>query len=559
MGRIQKEDWTNDLQKENIMTIEKTIVLKVDADNADAELKKVTESVDGLADGIEDVGKEAEESVKSTKKLTKVLGGAGKAMRGIGTAMKAAGIGLIVALFAKLAEILGKNQKVMDLFSSAMTTIEIAFKDLFDFVTSNFLPAVQKVKDFFENLTFDKIKKAIKENLIERFESLLEVVGFVGKAIKQFFEGDFKGALETAKEAGKEMIDVYTGVDDTVGKVKETVTKAAESIKNYAVETFTAAKAITELNNQALIAESVNRGLIEQYDRQAEQLRQIRDDDMRLIEDRIEANNKLAEVLNEQEKLMLRNADIAIQAAQNQVALNNNIENQIALQDALNEKAGIQAQIEGFRSEQLVNQNSLIRERAELENEYFDDIDAMMEADMKESDENSKRETEKLAEQADEATKIEEAKENAKQELAGKTFQLIGMMAKEGSALAKGVAVAEAIRNTYQGVTSALSAPTVIPDPAGAAFRFANAAAVGVMGALNVKKILSTGTTSKGGGSAGGGGGRAPSFNLVRGTGTNQITEGLKKENAPVKSYVVSSDVSTSQELDRKIVEGASL
>jgi len=51
----------------------------------------------------------------------------------------------------------------------------------------------------------------------------------------------------------------------------------------------------------------------------------------------------------------------------------------------------------------------------------------------------------------------------------------------------------------------------------------------------------------------------APSFNLVQGTGTNQIAEGLNQQEPIAKAYVVSSDVSTSQELDRKIVEGASL
>ena len=48
-----------------------------------------------------------------------------------------------------------------------------------------------------------------------------------------------------------------------------------------------------------------NRGLIEEYDRQAEQQRQIRDNDLISIEQRIVANDKLKETLEEQERLML--------------------------------------------------------------------------------------------------------------------------------------------------------------------------------------------------------------------------------------------------------------
>ena len=57
--------------------------------------------------------------------------------------------------------------------------------------------------------------------------------------------------------------------------------------------------------------------MIEQYDRQAERLRQIRDDESVSIEERIEANERLGEVLNEQEIAMLKNADLVIASAAN--------------------------------------------------------------------------------------------------------------------------------------------------------------------------------------------------------------------------------------------------
>ena len=55
--------------------------------------------------------------------------------------------------------------------------------------------------------------------------------------------------------------------------------------------------------------------MVEKYDRQAEQLRQIRDDESKSIEDRIKANEELALVLDEQEKAMKENAAIAVASA----------------------------------------------------------------------------------------------------------------------------------------------------------------------------------------------------------------------------------------------------
>jgi len=52
----------------------------------------------------------------------------------------------------------------------------------------------------------------------------------------------------------------------------------------------------------------------------------------------------------------------------------------------------------------------------------------------------------------------------------------------------------------------------------------------------------------------------APSFNVVGASAQNQLAAAIAgQQSEPVKAYVVSSDVTTAQELDRKIVEGASI
>ena len=81
---------------------------------------------------------------------------------------------------------------------------------------------------------------------------------------------------------------------------------------------------------------------------------------------------------------------------------------------------------------------------------------------------------------------------------------------------------------------------------------------------MQIKKILST-DPSKGGGSSsvgssgGGSAPSAPSFNLVQGTGSNQIAESLTTERRPIQAYVVASNVTSAQELDRNSVSEATV
>ena len=65
---------------------------------------------------------------------------------------------------------------------------------------------------------------------------------------------------------------------------------------------------------------------------------------------------------------MLKQADAQVASAQADLAKNKSIENQVALTEALANKEGVLAQIEGLRSEQKANDLALDREENELIN-----------------------------------------------------------------------------------------------------------------------------------------------------------------------------------------------
>ena len=72
---------------------------------------------------------------------------------------------------------------------------------------------------------------AIKEGLVDRFNEFLEVLGLVAKAFGELVSGEFSAAFGTIKEAGKQVVDVYTGVDDSFDKITNTIV-------NYTKETL---------------------------------------------------------------------------------------------------------------------------------------------------------------------------------------------------------------------------------------------------------------------------------------------------------------------------------
>jgi hypothetical protein len=155
------------------------------------------------------------------------------------------------------------------------------------------------------------------------------------------------------------------------------VEKSAKAVKDYATETFNSAKQNVELAKSSELASSQTQILIEKYDRQAESLRQTRDDERKTIAQRIEANNKLNDVLTKQEDEMKKLADIQIESAQVEFDKNETIENQIALLEAQANKEGILSQITGLRSEQLSNEMALQKEQIELTNSQLESRNAL--------------------------------------------------------------------------------------------------------------------------------------------------------------------------------------
>ena len=110
---------------------------------------------------------------------------------------------------------------------------------------------------------------------------------------------------------------------------------------------------------------------------------------------------------------------------------------------------------------------------------------------------------------------IAQKERDAKVDLINDVADVFLMAAKEGSDIAKAVAIFAATVNTYEAVTAALGAKPYTP------LNIAQAVAVGAKGFLQVREIARTPKPLGGGG--GGAAVQAPSFNVVGASPTNQL------------------------------------
>jgi hypothetical protein len=138
----------------------------------------------------------------------------------------------------------------------------------------------------------------------------------------------------------------------------------------------------------------------------------------------------------------------------------------------------------------------------------------------------------------------------------------LSRIAGEKTAAGKALAIASATINTYKGISEVWGAKSMGNPVVDMAVKIASTAIVAAQGIANVQKIMSVQVPG-----GGGGGGASvgpppapPQFNVVGQGGANQIAESISgRETQPVRAFVVGSDVTTQQGLNRGIVQNATL
>jgi len=603
--------------------MEKIIVeLEAKTDKALKGIDNVTKSVEELGKEVSDSNKETTRSLKGVETASK---GVAKGVQAVGTGLKAIGLGLIIGALGTLKELFEQNQKAVDFFSVAFETASVVVGQMVTAFTNVFESVSQSSKNFD---ALGKVLGGILTTVITPFK-----LGFFGIKLavqsaqlaweKSFFGGkdpetiknltldilETKGAIievgDEAIEAGKDIVNNFgEAITETTNIAKNVVKEVGKISVSTALET---AKANTELQKSAEIAGAMQGLLFEKFDRQAEKLRQIRDEERNTLAERKKANDELLIAVDNAEKAMLSQAQKQLAIANANLKKDSeNLEFKVAQIEALKELAGVEAQIEGLRSEQKANDLALDRESIELTNSKRDseleiqNNKRTFDAEQIES-ELARLERQKLnneIELTEEKARLESKRnlykqgtiafQDAQNELTayqqangqkqitidkaiGKSKEKIAMdslgaiagVLGQNSKFGKALAITSAIRDTYTGANKAISQ--------GGIYGAIAAAGVIVSGFANVKQIVGTKEPAQpsfatGGGSGGGGVSVSsapslpPAFNVVGASETNQLADAIGGQSQqPVQAFVVSGDVSTSQELDRNIIAGASI
>ena len=541
------------------------------------ETDDLGKSIGKASDETKDLDKGLEDAGKSGKKGFEAIG---TAVKGFGVALKAAGIGLVIALFTTLKEALERNQTVMNGVSTIMTTVSTTFNQVVDTLI-DVVSWVTASQDRFDGLTkvvtslmtialtplklsFYAIKGAVLGAMLAWEDSFLgggdeDKMAALRSELKTTGD-DIKQIGLDAIAAGKEVVENVGDAITEIGAIGEMVIDQISQISVKA--NYEMAAATTAAANSSKLAEAQIQGLIEKNDLLAETQRQIRDDETKTFAERIEANKKIGEILDNQEKEMMKLADTRVNAAALELAANkDNIDLQVAYQATLNDRAAVEAQIAGFRSEQLTNEVSLNKELAEtqkeitnatlegialeleeLKNSYEMQLEMARKAGVETVELTKQYEKEKQAiidAAAEEEIATAKAVADAKKASVNDQLSAAAGLAGALSSLAgdnKQLAVASAIMDTYVGANKAFAQ--------GGTVGFVTAAAVIAAGLANVKTIMEQDV---------GGGTTPPSTTTPAATtpapqmmsGAFELGGGVKPE--PMKAFVVTDELSNSQ------------
>ena len=612
------------------MAIEKTINLNVDS-------KKATKGLNDLEKSIDGVNKEVKETSKSTQAMSgtldKATGGAvskfGAFKGAIGSvttgfkslrvAIIGTGIGaLLIAVtslgqaFTRSEEGQNKFAKILGVIGSVTGNLLDLLADLGENIISVFENPKQAITDF-ANL--------IKDNIVTRFQGLLNLIPNLGKAVEQLFKGNFK-------EAGKIATDSIGKVVLGVDSVTDSVDNAINSVKEFGKEISDDAAAAAKIADQRANAEKKARDLIVERAESERKIAELREKavnkDKFTAQERIKFLEEAGRVSDELAAKEVEVAKLRLEAKQTENALTK------SNKDDLNEAAQLEASViqletqrlnlqkrlstelltsrreEAAANKALVDEeNKRNEEAAAKEEKRLTDIEKIQEAyRQKQKDKDAQTELEKInleeerkLAELDRLGATEEQKQSiidfyngkrldnkialdkaeveidkntakAKQEnlaKVGNALSSFSELAGKETAAGKALAIASTLIQTYQSAQSSYASLAGIPV-VGPALGVAAAGAAVFAGFKQIQNIKKTKVPGGGGGGSAGGGGSVgaaptpPSFNVVGSSETSVLSDSVASQTKePVQAYVVSNDVTSAQSLERGIVDGATI
>ena len=420
------------------------------------------------------------------------------------------------------------------------------------------------------------IISVVTGNVVDILSDLGMGIMSAGKALLRLAQGDLKGAGQAYDE------------------FKNRVSDATDGVKNFTEETKKEIKESVKISNtRAKIAKQERALLVERAkanrDRAAA-LENAVNKEMFSVEERI---GFLQEAGKIEEKIT--NQELALAQARLDAKVKENSLSKSTAED-LEEEAQLRADLINLETAKLTKQKEVTSQTIALRAEEAAGIKAIEDkksADQKILDDQAaeaeKKRLENVKKTADEEIRIAKLVAEQKKQVQqanlnniSQGFALLGQIAGKNKAVQaaaiigeSAVGIARTVISTQAANAGALATPQAILTSGISAAPVI--AANNITAALGIATNIAATTKALSGLKAGGSpptppsllsssGGRpavgsgSPNFNIVGQTGTNQLADAISGQNqSPFRAYVVASDVTTGQSLERNIIEGASL
>jgi len=475
----------------------------VESTEVQAQLLKV-QSAMALAQGIDGVTA----SIQSFKNLGAI---AKNVFASIRTAIGATGIGLIVIAVGLIVSNWDKLTKI----------VQTSF------------PAFKKIGDFFKN--FSQIASGTLDAVIAGFKSVAKVIGDV-------FRGDFSGAYEDAKKVGSNIANAYNkGFEE---KDKEIKQQAFLKTRKFELDLLDAkGKDVAdrklrlmgaELQTLEKGSEEYNAKLIE-IEEARTKIREDAEAKRKALEEKAEADRKAREekALKKREDDLKKLEDLADDMQTS--AKKRRDESLVAFQKQAVDELAIQ-------SNKLLAQAELDKKNAE-DKKAFD----VAELERKKNLQNAIYETVRIG--LSTIGDLAVAFDNKSEAQQKKAFEI-----------QKAANIAGAVIDSIRATMGAWKSGNVIGGPILGGIQAGLAAAGGAIMIRNLEQQTFKGKGVTTPPTANDGGNQnqviTPNFNII---GSQNQTQLAQLNQAPIKAYVVGSDVTTQQMLDKKKIQNATL
>lgn len=272
-------DLQNKLAKQNVNNLNKEVtelkkngaelgkVLKAETKLNKAKIAASKTSANG-AKQLAGMTQKLKDSKSATKQLDKGMGGLLSSMKLILANPLGLFLAAITSAFLLLKKALTSSEEGQNKLAKGMAVLGSVFDNILD-----------KISDFANTLidVFSDPKQAIidladliKQNIINRFEGMLELIPQLGKAIKQLFSGDFSGAAETAVNA---VAKVTLGTENLTDSIRG----AAEALADFGKEVEEDANKAASIADKRAKADKLERELVVQRAKSVRDINELRE------------------------------------------------------------------------------------------------------------------------------------------------------------------------------------------------------------------------------------------------------------------------------------------